>query len=253
MAVPRAAQADKGSNFVAFKSASHALNVAAFYETTPATQKDIAIGLVKSTKNLIKKAPGFMGYSILKRQDGSNVMTLSQWRDLASYDAFSQQLLFGSLPGTGSAQASKWDEAVTVAPAPTRTAFFEIDQTQSPEGVTASLRGIGNIVQFSEVIATAPTAQPGLLASAETLLQEIPQMYPAPRSAVVLKGTEGTEVAFLADWGYSRSEVEDLSKIPALNFPEAAIDQGANFYEVVKIIAAKPPKPVKEKPKSMED
>jgi heme-degrading monooxygenase HmoA len=238
VANPGTAQADKAAKSVVFDPASEVINIVSIYETTAETQKDAVSSLVKSSKSLYKKTPGFGSFSVFQSTDGTRIIAFTQWKDAASYEAFLTQ------PVEESSKSSKKGKE-TVAIEPIRTITFEVDQTLAPEGMMPSIRGKDALVQFSEITAKNPEDQTKLLASAEDVLSGATQMYPAPRSAVLLKSVDSSDVALLANWGYAM-EFDDLSQVPSvavLSDDEATLaDSDDHLYEVVKIIAAKPEK-----------
>ncbi|MBA3923338.1 MAG: hypothetical protein H0X31_17250 [Nostocaceae cyanobacterium] len=239
---PNVAQADKAVQSVLFDPSSTAVSVANIYETTATTQKDVISGVMKSSKSFFKKTPGLNSFSLLKSEDGARVLTLTQWQTPESYQAFIAP------PAEESPESSKKEKKGKAAVAPTRTVVFKIDKTQAPEGVIPAVAGKATLVQFSEITAKAPDDQSKLLASAEEMLSGVPQMYPAPQSAVVFQGVDSANLALLASWGYSSAEFADLSKVPTLNplsdDVAALADSDQHLYEVVNVIA---PKAKKEK------
>lgn len=248
---PNVAQADKAVKSVAFDPASKTVNVAAIYETTPTNQKDIISGVMKSSISLLKKAPGFSSLSVLKSEDGARVLTLSQWQDSASYQAFISQPVEETSKEGKKEKEDKKDKAAI----PIKTVVFEIDKTQAPEGVIPAIKGKAALVQFSEITAKNSEDQPKLLASAEELLPNVKQMYPAPQSTVLLKGVDNADVALLASWGYSSDEFTDLSKVPTFDplsdDVASLVDNDQHLYEVVSVVSAKSKS--KEKSKSKDD
>jgi heme-degrading monooxygenase HmoA len=187
---PNVARADKAIAAVLFDPSSTAVNVANMYETTPTTQKDVISGIMKSSKSFFKSTPGFNNFSILKSEDGAKIITLTQWQTPESYQAFVAQ------PAEESAKSSKKEKKDKTAIAPTRTVVFKIDKTQAPDGVIPAVSGKATLVQFSEITPKVADDQSKLLASAENLLTSVTQMYPAPRSAVLLQGVGSADVAF---------------------------------------------------------
>lgn len=65
--------AAKSVKSVSLDPSNGAVNVAAIYETSLETQKDV-IKSMKSSKSLLKKAPGFESLSVLKSEDGTRVI-----------------------------------------------------------------------------------------------------------------------------------------------------------------------------------
>jgi heme-degrading monooxygenase HmoA len=238
---PSMAQADKATKSVVFDSTSSVINIASIYETTAETQKDTVSSILKSSKSLYKKAPGFNSFSVFQSEDGTRVVALTQWQDADSYEAFLAQ----PVDDAKSSKSSKKEKEEKVAIEPLRTIAFEVDKTLAPAGMIPSIRGKDALVQFSELTAKNPEDLAVLIASAEDALSGTAQMYPAPRSAVLLKGVDSSDVALLANWGYAM-EFDDLSQVPSvavLSEDEATLaDADEHLYEVVKIIAAKPEK-----------
>ena len=240
---PNMARADKAVSPVLFDPSTKAVNVATLYETTPTTQTEALSSLMKSSKSLYKKATGFNSFSIFKSEDGTRVLTLAQWQSPESYQAAI------ATPAKG-AESAKEEKKSKVTVTPLKTVVFEIDKTQAPEGVIPAINGNATLVQFSDMVAKAPEDQPKVLAAAAELLTTATQTYPAPRSAVVMKGVDSTDVALLADWGYSSAELTDTSKLPKLSLSDevaALTDSDMHVYEVVKVIAAKAKKDKSEK------
>ena len=244
---PQVAQADKPVTAYAFDPASDSINVAAIYETTAATQKDVVSSLMKSSKSFFKKTPGFGSFSVLQSADGDRVLSLTQWQDAASYDAYLTQ----PVEETKSSKKSK-----TAPIAPLRTVVFKIDDTLAATGMVPAIRGKDALVQFNEIIAKSPDDLDKLLASAETLLPNIKQVFPSPRSAVLLKAVEGADLALLTNWG-SAAEYADLTSVPGLDALDAELlslaESDQHLYQVVKTIAAKPEKDKSAKDKSEKD
>jgi heme-degrading monooxygenase HmoA len=240
-----AAMADKAVKSIVFDAANDGISIAAIYETTPETQKEIVSSVLKSSKSFFKKAPGFDSFSLLQSEDGTRVMTLTQWADAASYEASLAQPTEDS-----AAKSSKKgkDEKATVAP--TKTVVFQVDQTLAPAGMMAAIRGKDALVEFVEVTANSVEDVPKLLTAAEEQLPSATQMYPAPRSAILFKGVDSSDMALLANWGYAE-EFEDLTLVPSLALLPDETDLLAasedHLYEVVKIISAKPEKSKAEK------
>jgi heme-degrading monooxygenase HmoA len=241
---PSNATAGKGNKSITFDPSTKAINVANIYETNPTTQEDIVSDVSKFSKSALKKAPGFSSFSVLKSEDGLRVLTLTQWQNPESYQAFVAQ------PPVESVKFSKTDKEETAAIAPTRTVTLTIDKIQAPEGIIPALSGKKTLVQFDEMAIKATEDKPKLIDSMEKFLPSLTQTYPAPRSAVLFQSQDTANVALLANWGYTSSEFADLSKVPTINSlsDEVAplVSSDRHLYEVVKVIAAKPEKDKKE-------
>ena len=244
---PQVAQADKATTAYAFDPASESINVATIYETTALTQKDVVSGLVKSSKSFFKKTPGFGSYSVLQSADGERVLSLTQWLDAASYDAYLAQPV----------EPTKPSKKEKVAPAtPLRTVVFQIDDTLAAAGVVPAIRGKDALVQINEITAKSPEDADKLLAAAETLLPSIKGLFPSPRSAVLLKAADSSDLALLTNWG-SAAEYADLTTLPVLDSLDETLlslaDSDQHLYQVVKTISAKPEKEKKAEKVEEED
>lgn len=258
---PNAAQADKVPSSFKFDGSSNAVNVANFYDTTLETQKGV-IKSLKSSKSM-KKAPGFNSLSILKSEDGSRVVTLAQWQDLASYQAYTTPPVEDTKSSkddaekeesTKSSKSKKEkDKKDTVAIAPTKTLVLQIDKTQAVlEGATPAIRGKEAVVELNEFKLKSPDAQSTVLSSVEGMFPSILEKQPAPQSVVLLKSVDNAEIALMANWNCSAS-FEDLGKPAAFEQPvdiASLADNDQHLYDVVKIISAPPPKADKKKEKS---
>lgn len=243
-AAPQVAQAEKTAAAYLFDPDSTSVNVAEIYETTATTQKDIVSTLIKSSKSFFKKAPGFGSFSVLQSADGERVLSLTQWQDTASYEAYLAQ------PAEDSKSSKSSKKKETTEPvAPTRTILFEIDDTLAAAGMVPAIRGKDALVQFNEITAKSPEDLPELVAAAETLLPSIKQVFPSPRSAVLLKAVDGADMALLTNWG-SAAEYGDLTTVPALDSLDpdllSSAESDLHLYQVVKTIVAKPAKPDKD-------
>lgn len=253
---PNVAQADKSNkvvNPISFDPASKAVNVATVYETTPETQKDTISSIVKSVfkskTSSINKAPGFNNYFILKSEDGSRVLALTQWQDSASYQTFVAPPAQESTLTSEEPEKEKYSKSSKeyAAIAPARTVVFEIAKTQAGEGVIPAIKGKKAMVEFDEFTAKDPADQPKLITFAEELMPRATQMQPVPGSVVLLKGIDNADVALLANWDSSEG-FEELApaKTPAFAPPSdeltTLVDTDQHLYEVVKVISAKPPK-----------
>jgi heme-degrading monooxygenase HmoA len=239
---PNLALADKAPKAIAFDPASKMVSIAAIYETTPDTQLDAISSVMKSSKSFYKKAPGFGSFLVLKSEDGLRVVTLSQWKDVASYEAFLTPA-DASSEKSSKKETSDDEEEESETIAPNKTVTFEIGKVQAPAGVIPSLRGKAALVQFSEIAAKDAADQATVLAAAEQGLVDITKAYPAPKSVVLLRGVDGAEVAVLSNLGYTADEFTDVSKAPTfklLSEESAALAQNdQHLYEVVAMISPK--------------
>lgn len=235
---PARAEAMKAMKAIAFDAGATAVNVATIYETTPTTQKSTMKSL-KSTNKALKKAPGFTGSAMLQGDDGTRLIVLSQWQDLASYQAAIAP------PPAESSKETKIEKAAAIAPS--RTVVFEISQAQTVrEGLVPAVKGKQAVVEFSEFKLKAPEDQAKIIASAQKLIPATLSKQPAPQSVVLLNSTDSTDVALMANWNCTAdfAEGEKPAVFDALDAEVAAlVDVDEHLYNVVGIMPAEVKKP----------
>ncbi|MFQ3618399.1 MAG: antibiotic biosynthesis monooxygenase [Cyanobacteriota bacterium] len=256
-----AAYADKAPQALVFATEPETVSVLSVYETTPDTQLDAVSTVLKSSKAFFKGAEGFKGLSVLQSEDGSRVVALTQWTDAASYEAFMAQPVedytkYQKEYQKESSKGGKPPMAIT----PAKTEVFELADMQIASGMVPVIRGQGALVQLGEVSVAETEDLPEVLTEVEQALPAVTQMYPAPRSVMLLKAVDDSEAVLMAYWGYAE-EFQDLAQVPAvdvlsgLGTVEAGDgeDRGAialqappkidqHLYKVVNVIAPKPPK-----------
>ena len=234
--LPNVAVAKPVAKSVSLDPANAGVNVAAIYDTSLATQKSV-IKSLKSSKSLLSKAPGFESLSVLKSEDGTRVIFLSQWQDLASYQTYSAQ------PTEGKSKSSKSKESKDALIAPPRTVVFKIEKTQAAdEGITPAIRGKEAVIQFSEFTVKNPDDQPKVIASVEKMMPNILLKKPAPQATTLLSSVDNTDVALLANWNCT-ADFEDTGSPAAFDEPDAELvalaDNDQRLYDVVQIMSAK--------------
>ncbi len=76
-------------------------------------------------------------------------------------------------------------------------------------------------------------------------LADLPQLYPAPRTAVLLTGIDATHIALLTHWG-SAAEFTDLAQVPQIALAIAddeaetlSLITDKHLYETIKVITPK--------------
>lgn len=238
--MPSPAWADKPVQAVKFDPASESINIAQVYETTADTQKTVISSLLKSSKSFFKKTPGFGSFTVLQSEDGSRVLTLSQWEDEASYAAFLAQ------PEDDSKSYKKEKSKEKASPVePSRTLVFQVEDMLAAKGSVAAIRGKDALVQINEITAKSSDNLEQLIAATESLLPSVKQIFPSPRSAALLKQVDGTDLLLLTNWG-SAAEYEDPTAVPSfMPLAEESLalaDTDQHLYTVVKTIAPKPEK-----------
>lgn len=227
---PSNAYADKTIKAIAFDPAAQSVNVAEIYNTTPETQKT-AIKSLKPAIKATKKATGFNGLTMLKSDDGTQLIVMSQWQDLASYQAY-----------TAPTTAAKSEQKSTPAIAPTRTIVFEIAKSQTArENATPTLRGKEAIVQFSDFRLKNPTDSATVVSSVEKMIPAILLKQPAPQSVIELQSSDKIEVALMANWNCTADFVETGAPT-SIDPPDSAISDlitvDQHTYNVIQLMPA---------------
>lgn len=177
---PTHAEAAKVAKAIAFDPGVTAVNVATIYETSPTTQK----ATLKSLKNkAMKKAAGFSSSALLQSEDGTRVISISQWKDLASYQAF-----IAPPVDTTASKETKKEKAPTAAPL--RTVIFEVEKAQTArEGLKPAVKGKEAVVEFSEFKLKNAADKDKVVANAEKLIPATLLKQPAPQSVILLDST----------------------------------------------------------------
>ncbi|MGF1520310.1 MAG: hypothetical protein ACFCVB_21260 [Nodosilinea sp.] len=255
-----AAQADKVAEPMVFDADNAAIAIVSLYETDPATQADAVKSFYKTAKSFYKTIPGFYGWAVFSSTDGSRVLELSQWQDQASYDNFHASLVSGG----GSADYTKYyeqyaggkdskdkegkgkggNETVDLGE-PFLTMAFAIDQVISPPGMVSAIPGATALVQISDMATDTAEHQADLVAVAHSTLADLSQLYPAPRTTVLLTGIDTTHIALLTHWG-SAAEFTDLEQVPQIALMIAddeaetlSLTTDTHLYKAIKVITPK--------------
>lgn len=235
--VAQPAKAGKVAKALTFDETGHSIEVLAVYETSYAAQKSLMKSLKLPIKQM-KKAAGFQGGSMLQSQDGKQVIALSQWQDLASYQAYQP-----SPPANDSASP-----AATPA-APTQTLVFEMVTAQPfIPGITPALRGKEAVVQLVQLTPKEAEMQLQLLAQVKAILPQLLEQQPIPQSSLLFKGVDHDAIAFMMNWNCS-AMFEDVGQPGAIALPADLTDLADStqqLYTVATIIPAEVEKPEEE-------
>ncbi|PZU98800.1 MAG: hypothetical protein DCE90_03050 [Pseudanabaena sp.] len=237
------ANAGKFMSSLKFDDSGEAIAVAVIYETSTATQKPLLKSLKVGNK-LMKKALGFKGFALLQSQDGKQVVALSQWEDLDSYQAYTPMTSY----------KSKGKEGATPPPEPLQTLVFEVVASQTAiEGATPALRGKEAVVRFTQLTPKDPNdgeMRSQLLNYVEEIIEEVVpfalQSQPIPQSVIVLKEVDSGDLAIISNWNCS-AVFEDVGKpVTEIAFGDdlaAIADTKQGLYDVVTIIPSAPSNP----------
>ncbi|MEA5449620.1 hypothetical protein VB780_13630 [Leptolyngbya sp. CCNP1308] len=238
-----------------FDADAGAIAVISLYETSPTTQADAVKSFYKISKSFYKAIPGFYGLALFSSGDGARVMELTQWQDQPSYETFQASLASGGGAEDYSKYYEKYagakggkdkgkskDDEVSLGE-PFLTATFAIDQVVSPPGMVSAIPGSMALVQLSDMAADTPEQQIELIEAAKATLAGLSELYPSPRTAVLLRGIDTSHIALLANWG-SAAEFSDLDQVPKLALAATedeavAFTTDSHLYQTVKVITPK--------------
>jgi len=195
--------------------------VLSIYETTAETQADVAKALLKASRSFYKPTPGFERLALFNSTDGDRLASLTLWQDVTSYEAFQ-----ASLTTAGAEDYTKYYEkfvkdrpggiaSLMEPPEPLFTATLTLDQAAAPPSLSPVSVGENALVQIIGLGAKDPDQQAILATIAQTALDALPSLYPAPRAALLFRSTEAPYLALIANWGYVE-EFGDVSQIPAI-------------------------------------
>lgn len=195
--------------------------VLSLYETTTETQADVAKALLKSSRSFYKPIAGFERLALFNSADGTRLASLTLWQDVASYEAFQ-----ASLTTADEDDYTKYYEkfvkdrpggsaSLLEPPDPILTATLTVDRTVAPPSLVPITVGETALVQITGLGAKTPDQQAILAAVAQTSLDALPSLYPAPRTALLFRSSEAPYLVLMANWGYAE-EFGDVSQIPAI-------------------------------------
>lgn len=205
---------------VSLDSSNDVVNVATVYDTDSSTQADVLSNALKSAESTLPQASGFLDSSVLKSQDGTNVVILTQWQDLSSFQAYEAK-----------------HPQIVVKNVEPRTYAFEVKKIETRND-SPSIHEHENVM-FSEFRMKPGQDQSEL---ANIVSQEMPgvmQMIPGLQWAAMCPSTDQTTIALIAKWN-SREEFESLGTNPGFDkqtaYWQSYADNDHDIYDVVEII-----------------
>lgn len=207
---------------VSLDGKNEVVNVITVYPTSPKTQDQILSQVSDEEKASFSKVPGFQDSSILKAQDGSQVIALSQWKgkDLSSFQSYASEHVL-NLAADGKPQTF----ACQVQHTETRSISLDFNQ--------------GDVIMFSQFKMKPSQNQSDL---AMIVSQEMPvvlQMTPGLQWAAMCPSTDKSTIALLARWN-SRDDFESLGQQPGFdketNYWQTYANNEHGLYDVAQII-----------------
>jgi heme-degrading monooxygenase HmoA len=213
--MPNTAQAETG---ISLDTTNEVINVITVYPTTSNQAK--VLSEVSQAGPTFSKTPGFQDSAILKAQDGTQVIALSQWQGkLSSFQSYAKEHLLNvstQTPQTFACQVQHTE---------TRTTSPSFNQ--------------GDVIMLSQ-FKMKPGQDQSELATIVT--QEMPsvlQMIPGLQWAAMCPSTDQSTIALLARWN-NREDFESLGQQPGFdketNYWQTYADNEHGLYDVVKII-----------------
>lgn len=207
---------------VSLDNASGLVNVVTLYPTTPSTQANVLAEIAKQEKSTFANIPGFQDSAILKAQDGSQVIAVSQWqgKDLSSFQAYADEHILNVAEG----QAPK-TFACQVQHTETRTSSPQFQQ--------------GDAIMFSQFKMKPGKEQSELAMIVSQMMPGVLEMIPGLQWAAMCPSTDKSTISLLARWN-SRKDFESLGQQPGFdketNYWQDYAENEHGLYEVAQVI-----------------
>lgn len=215
--MPKTAQADTS---VALDTTNDLVKVATVYQTQPNTQTEILSKVLEFEESTLPQTPGFVNSSILKGQEGTEVVVLSQWQDLPSFEAYSQEYS-KDLPDSDRSQ----------------TFIFEVQKAET-RGLKPAISESGAIM-FSQFKMKDPEKQSELAGIIEQMMPTAFATVPGLQWAAMSPSIDRATIAMIAQWN-SRKDFESLGQNAGFdeetNYWQTYADNEHDIFDVVKII-----------------
>lgn len=212
--IPNTAIADTS---IDLDTANDLVKVATVYKTDRDNQSDVLTKVLEFQESTLPEAKGFVNSSILKGQDGTEIVALTQWQDLASFESYSAE-----------------NQQDTPKP---QTFVFEIQKTET-RGLKPIITQSGSI-QFSQFKMKDPEKQSELAGIIEQVMPAAFATAPGLQWAAMSPSTDKSTIALIAQWN-SREDFESLGKNPGFekdaNYWDNYADNEHDIFDVVKII-----------------
>jgi heme-degrading monooxygenase HmoA len=219
--VPGTAQAAESTS-ISLAENIDLVNVVTVYPTIPSTQAKVLSEVMKGEQSTFSNTPGFQDSAILKAQDGTQVIALSQWKgkDLSSFQSYAKE------------------HTLTVPNSPFPQTFA--CQVQHTETKTTSPQfQAKDIIMFSQFKMKQGKDQSEL---AGIISQEMPgvlEMVPGLQWAAMCPSTDQSTIALLARWN-SADDFQSLGQKPGFdketNYWQAYANNEHGLYEVAQTI-----------------
>jgi hypothetical protein len=165
-------------------------------------------------------AKGFINAAILNGQDESEIIALSQWQDLPSFQTYIKQ----QSPSSSDRNA-------------TQTFACQVQHTEGKaKNISFNER---DTIMFSQFKMKPAKVQSELAAIVSQEMPGVLQMIPGLQWAAMCPSTDKSTIALLARWN-SRGDFKSLGQKPGFekksNYWEAYANNEHGLYDVVKVI-----------------
>ena len=213
---PNAAKAES----VALDTANDLVKVATVYQTKPENQNKVLSEVLEFEESTLPQTLGLVNSSILKGQDGTEVVVITQWQDLPSFETYEREHI-GDAPNTE----------------PPQTFVFEVRKSET-RGSQPAIAESGNIM-FSQFKMKDSEKQAELAGIIEQMMPTAFNTVPGLQWTAMSPSTDKSTIAMIARWN-SREDFESLSKNSGFdketNYWQTYADNEHDLFDVVKII-----------------
>ena len=215
--MPLVAQA---ANEVLLDSSKSIVNVVTVYKIDKSEKNKTLADLLKLNQENLPQVSGFLNTSVLNGQDESEIIALSQWQDLPSFQTYIKQ----RPPNSSDRNA-------------TQTFACQVQHTETR--ATSPSFSQGDVIQFSQFKMKPNKEQSELAMVVSQMMPGALQMSSGLQWAAMCPSTDKSTIALLARW-QSRGDFESLAQQPGFdkstNYWQTYADNEHGLYDVVKVI-----------------
>ncbi|MGD1861977.1 MAG: hypothetical protein ACFB0E_18660 [Leptolyngbyaceae cyanobacterium] len=215
--LPQTAQAA-----ISLDKTSDVVNVVTVYPTNSETQSEILSAVSQAEASTFSDVPGFQDSAILKAQDKSQVIALSQWsgKDLTSFESYAKEHVL-SIPVGQSAQSFA----------------CQVQHTETKAGSPQFQQG--DFVQFSQFKMKPGKDQSELAMVVSQMMPGALTMSTGLQWATMCPSTDGSTIALLAQWA-SAEDFAAIAQRPGFDSETGYWQDYANnehgLYDVAQVI-----------------
>ena len=199
------------------------VNVITVYPTTVKTQAAVLAEVTTAEKKEFANIPGFQDSSILKAQDGSGVIALSQWqgKDLSSFQFYAKEHTLMNINTAGKPQS------------------FACQVQHIETRKVAPSFGEQDTIMFSQFKMKPDKEQSELANIITGEMPSVLQMVPGLKWASMCPSTNKSTIALIASWK-SQGDFKSLGQKPGFeketNYWQTYANNEHGLFDVVKVI-----------------